>query len=220
VTRRPMDEVAAFMGLDWADAKHDLWLPAAGSATRECSVLAHQPDTIDAWVSPVRTRGPGQPMAICLELQKGPLVYTLGQDDFRGLFPIHPLMRARYREAFTPSQATDDPPDAELLRELLRTPRDTLTPLQPQPPPRRALEPRVDHRRRLGGDNVRSTNRLTRPLQHDFPPVLPWFHDNATALFCNVLTQWPTRKAVPLARRCATLMASPHASTPSRARRR
>jgi hypothetical protein len=44
MTRLPMDEFAAFVGLDWADAK------------REFSVLEHQPDTIDAWVSTISAR--------------------------------------------------------------------------------------------------------------------------------------------------------------------
>jgi hypothetical protein len=108
-------------------------------------------------------------MAIGLELQKGPLVSALRPYDFRGLFPSNPLMLARYREAFTPSPAKDDPTDAELLLALLLKPRDQLTPLQPQSPALRAREPLVDHRRRLVGDNVRLTSRLTSTLKNDFP---------------------------------------------------
>src|SRR4029450_7050089 len=172
-----------------------------GSATRECSVLEHRSDTIDAWVSTLRTRFPGQPIAICLELTKGPIVSALRQYDFLVFFPINPLMLARYREAFTPSQAKDDPTDAELLLELLLKHRAKLTPLQPQSPTMRALEQLVQHRRRLVGDKVRITNRLTSTLKNYFPHVLPWFHDKDTAIFCDFLTQWPTLKAVQLARR-------------------
>jgi transposase len=196
-----MDEFAAFIGLDWADAKHDICMQVTGSATREFSVLEHRSDTIDAWVSTLRTRFPGQPIAICLELNKGPIVSALRQYDFLVFFPINPLMLARYREAFTPSQAKDDPTDAELLLELLLKHRDKLTPLQPQSPTMRALEQLVQHRRRLVGDKVRITNRLTSTLKNYFPHVLPWFHDKDTAIFCDFLTQWPTLKAVQLARR-------------------
>jgi hypothetical protein len=167
-----------------------------GSATREFSVLEHRSDTLAAWVSTLRTRFPGPPLAICLDLNQGPLVSALRQDDFLVFFPITPLMLARYREAFTPSQAKDDPTDAARLLALLRKHRDQLTPLQPQSPTMRALAQRVEHRRRLVGDHVRLTNRLTSTLKHDFPQVLPWFHDQDTAIFCDVLTPWPTRKAV------------------------
>jgi len=196
-----MDEFAAFVGIDWADAKHDVCLQAAGSQKREFSVLAHQPDTIDAWVSTLRTRFKGRPMAICLELNKGPIVSALGKYDFLVLFPVKPLTLARYRKAFTPSHAKDDPTDAEFQFELLLTHRDTLQPLTPQSPAMRALEPLVEHRRRLVGDNVRLTNRLTRALNNDFPHVLQWFDDKDTTIFCDFLTQWPTLKAVQLARR-------------------
>jgi hypothetical protein len=47
MTRLPTDEFASFVGIDWADAKHDVCLQAAGSQKREFSVLEHQPDTID-----------------------------------------------------------------------------------------------------------------------------------------------------------------------------
>jgi transposase len=201
MTRLPTDEFAAFIGLDWADAKHDVCLQAAGSQKREFSVLEHQPDTIAAWVSTVRTRFQGQPIAICLELNKGPIVSALGKDDFLVLFPVTPLTLARYRAAFTPSHAKDDPSDAELQLELLLTHRDPLNPLNPQSPAIRALEQLVEHRRRLVGDKVRLTNRLPSALKNDFPHVLPWFDDKDTTIFCDFLTPWPTLKAVQLARR-------------------
>jgi len=201
MTRLPMDEFAAFVGLDWADAKHDVCLQAAGSQKREFSVLEHQPDTIDAWVSTLRTRFKGQPIAICLELNKGPIVSALGKYDFLVLFPVNPLTLARYREAFTPSHAKDDPSDAELQLELLLTHRDKLKPLNPQSTAIRALEQLVEHRRRLVGDKVRLTNRLTSALKNYFPHVLQWFDDKDTTIFCDFLTQWPTLKAVQLARR-------------------
>jgi transposase len=201
MTRLPTEEFAAFIGIDWADGKHHVCLQAAGSQKRELSVLAHQPDTIDAWVSTLRTRFKEQPIAICLELNKGPIVAALRKYDYLVLFPVNPLTLARYREAFTPSHAKDDPSDAELQLELLLTHRDKLQPLTPQSPEMRALEQLVHHRRRLVGDKVRLTNRLTRALKNYFPHVLQWFHDKDTVIFCDFLAQWPTLKAVQLARR-------------------
>jgi hypothetical protein len=48
------------------------------------------------------------------------------------LLHIHPMMLAKYRQAFTPSRAKDDPTDAELQLELLLRHRDKLKPLVPQ----------------------------------------------------------------------------------------
>ena len=192
---------AAFVGIDWADAKHDGCLQTAGSVKREYFQLEHTPEAIDAWVTMLRTRFNGQPVAICLELTKGPLVSALRKYDFLVLFPLNPLTLARYREAFTPSRAKDDPTDAALQLELLLTHRDKLQPLQPQSPAMRALAQLVEHRRRVVGDKVRITNRLTSTLKNYFPHVLQWFQEKDTAIFCDFLSRWPTLKAAQLARR-------------------
>jgi transposase len=68
----------------------------------------------------------------------------------------------------------------------------------------RALAQLVEHRRRVVGDKVRITNRLTSALKNSFPHVLHWFQEKDTAIFCDFLSRWPTLKAAQLARR-ATL---------------
>jgi hypothetical protein len=65
----------------------------------------------------------------------------------------------------------------------------------------RALAQLVEHRRRVVGDKVRITNRLTRTLKHYFPHVLHWFQEQDTVIFCDFLRRWPTLKAVQRARR-------------------
>jgi hypothetical protein len=136
---------AAFIGIDWADAKHDICLQAAGTAKRECFQLEHTPEAIDVWVTTLRTRCTGQPVAICLELHKGPLVSAWRTDDFLALFPINPLTLAQYREAFTPRRAKDGPMDAALQLDLRLTHRAKLRPLQPQSPTVRALAQLAEH---------------------------------------------------------------------------
>src|SRR5215468_3551125 len=195
------DTFAAFIGIDWADAKHDGCLQAAGTAKRECFQLEHTPEAIDAWVQTLRTRFHGHPVAVCLELNKGPIVSALRNYDFLVLFPVNPLTVAKYREAFTPSRAKDDPTDAELQVELLLKHRDKLKPLQPQSPTMRALAQLVESRRRLVGDKVRCTNRLTSALKNYFPHVLQWFEDKDTGIFGDFLSHWPTLKAAQRARR-------------------
>jgi hypothetical protein len=115
------EEFAAFVGLDWADAKHDICLQAADAARREFLQLEHRPEVNDAWVQSLRTRCNGQPVAICLARNNGPIVSALQNYEFLGLCPVNPLTVAKDREAFTPSRAKDDPTDAERQVELLPT---------------------------------------------------------------------------------------------------
>ena len=192
---------AAFVGIDWADAQHEVCLQAAGSAKRAGFQLDHTPDAIDAWGTTLRPRFNGHPVALCLERNKGPLVFALRTYDFLILCPLQPLTLARYRAALTPSRATDEPTAAALHLALLLPHRDKLQPLHPQRPTMRVLAQLVAHRRRVVGDTVRLTHRLTSTLKNYFPHALQWFQDKATRLFCDVLSRWPTRTAAQLARR-------------------
>jgi transposase len=195
-------EYAALVGIDWADRKHDICLQVAGSADqREFSVLPHRPERMAQWAQVLRQRFEGRPIAVCRELSKGPLVYALQQYDFLVLFAVNPTTLAKYREAFCLSHAKDDPTDAELALELLITHRDKLTALHPQSATMRALQRLVEQRRTLVADKVRITNRLTDALKQYFPPVLEWFKDKDTVVFCDLLTRWPTLKHAPRARK-------------------
>jgi transposase len=196
-----LTEYAAFVGIDWADRKHDICLHVAGSDQREFSILPHRPERIAQWAQVLRQRFEGRPIAVCLELSKGPLVYALQQYDFLILFAVNPTTLAKYREAFCLSYAKDDPTDAELALELLMTHRDKLTALHPQSAAMRALQRLVEQRRTLVADKVRLTNRLTDALKQYFPQVLEWFKDKDTMVFCDVLTRWPTLKQAQRARK-------------------
>ena len=205
----PDVEFAAFAGIDWADAKHDICLQAANSEDREFVVLAHRSAAIEAWAGALRQRFGGQPVAVCLELAKGPLVYALQKYDFLVLFPIHPATLAKYREVFAPSHAKADPTDAQLALELLLRYRAKLKALTPQSVPMRMLLRLVEQRRRLVGDQTRISNRLTDALKQYFPDVLAWFPDKDTLLFCDFLSRWSTLKQLKNARR-ATLLSFFH----------
>ena len=183
----PNTEFAAFIGLDWADTKHDICLQVADSDTAEYFVLEHRPESIDDWARELRQRFGGRPVALALELFKGPIVAALSKYDFFVLFPINPATLAKYRETWTHSGAKDDPTDAQLALELLTKHPERFHPLNPQSSRMRALELLNEHRRRLVDDQTRITNRLTDALKQYFPQPLQWFNDKATDLFCDFL---------------------------------
>ena len=199
---------------------------------REFSVLEHQPEAIDAWVSTLRTRFKGQPIAVCLELNKGPIVSALRKYDFLVLFPVNPLTLARYREAFTPSHAKDDPTDAELQRRApAQASRQAHT---PQPPKPRHARPGATRRTspppgRRQSPSHQSPHQCPEKLLPACPPMVST--TKTPRIFCDFLSRWPTLKAAQLARR-STLRAllprpscalrptsSTSASRPSRAPR-
>lgn len=195
----------AFIGLDWADAKHDFCLQPGDSGAREFGTFAHQAEAIEAWAHGIHQRFGGR-IAIALELAKGPVVYALQKYDFLVLFPINPTLLAKYREAFTPSRAKDDPTDAQLALDLMQRYPHRFTPLKPQSVAMRTLGFLVEQRRLLVDDRKRLVNRLGNTLKQYYPQVLDWFEQHDTVVFSDFFLRWPTLKQAKHAR-VATLEA-------------
>jgi hypothetical protein len=83
-------EIAAGVGLDWADQTHALCLQVRGSSSRESFTVAQTPEALHEWVAQLRTRLGGQTVAIALEQSRGAVIYALMRYDFLLLYPIHP----------------------------------------------------------------------------------------------------------------------------------
>jgi transposase len=190
----------AYIGIDWADRKHDICIQSSKTGAREFDQIPHQPDELDQWANSLMRRF-GAPMAVALELSKGPIVSALQKHDCFVIFPVNPSTLARYREAFTPSRAKDDPTDAELALDIIIRHPDRFKPLNPQSEQMRALASLVEQRRRLVNDRVRTTNRLRNTLKQYYPQPLEWFDRIDTLLFCDFITRWPTLHQIKRARR-------------------
>jgi transposase len=193
-------EFAAYVGIDWGDQEHSVCVAEAGSKKSATWTVKHTPEELEAWLSKLRERFENKPVAVCLEISRGPLVSVLLQHPFITVFPVNPQTLAKYREAWAPSGAKDDPSDAKLALEVLVTHRDKLTALVPQSAEMRALQRLVEDRRRLVEQRVRHTNRLTAALKEYFPQVLQWFDDKGTRVFCHFLQRWDTAEKARRAR--------------------
>ncbi len=188
---------AALVGLDWADEKHALALLAAGSQTPEHTTLEHTPEALSDWVAQLQQRFAGGKIAIILEQSRGSLLYALLPHAQLVLYPINPLMAAKFRKAFYPSGAKDDPLDADLLLEILRQHRDRLKAWQPDEPVTRQLQLLVEARRGFVADRVRLSNRLESALKSYFPQALQLVGESLTTpMACAFLQRWPTLAAV------------------------
>ena len=190
----------AYIGIDWASAKHDICLQEAGSEERVFERIAHTPEAIELWAQALYRRF-GGPIAVALELSEGPIVSALEKYDFLVLFPLDPKRLARYREAFVPSGAKDDPTDAEFALDYLMRHPEKLKVLEPESVPMRKLRYLVEARDRIRGDQSRCVNRLVQALKQYYPQVLVWFNEHNTIVFCDFLKQWPTPSKARRARR-------------------
>ncbi|WAL58578.1 IS110 family RNA-guided transposase [Thermocoleostomius sinensis] len=185
---------AAYIGIDWSDRKHDIYLYDCTTGEIEESVIGAQPDAIAAWVKGLRKRYGNALLAVCLEQKRGPLIYALCQYENLVLYPINPRTVSNYRKAFQPSRAKSDPIDARILVELLQKHQDKLPAWQPESAQMRALRQWVESRRMLVGEKVRLSNRRIAALKNYYPQVLDWFEDKDTQVFCAFVERYPTLK--------------------------
>lgn len=129
----------AYIGIDWADRKHDIALYDSTTDIWEESIIKTRPQDILAWVNGLRARYGNQPIAVAMEQKRGPLLYALCQYENLVLFPVNPRTVANYRKAFQPSRAKSDPVDARLLVDLLRKHPEKLERWVAECPEHRAL---------------------------------------------------------------------------------
>jgi ribosomal protein S15P/S13E len=167
-----MEQFAAFVAIDWSDAKHDVCLLDVATGKTESGILTHTPEELEAWATAWRPRFAGHPIAVCLEQSRRPLLSALLTYDFLVLYPINPATLAKSREAFSPSRAKAEPQDADYLLELLLHHRDRLKAWRPDNAKTRTLQYLVEPRRRLVKDRTRFSHRMTALLKAYFPQVL------------------------------------------------
>ena len=142
---------SVFIGLDWANRKHDVCVQKKGDTSRDFKVIEHSPEAIEQWIQTLYGQCKGQ-IAIAIELDKGPIIYALQKYHFVTIFPIHAATLAKYRQTFTTSGAKNDPTDAEIALDMMLKFPDKIKPLSVQSSNIRKLQRLVEQRRDLVGN--------------------------------------------------------------------
>jgi transposase len=188
----PAAGIAAYIGMDWADQKHDVALrSAAEPAKLEHSQIEHQPDALMDWLGGLQRRFAGKgKILVSLEQSRGALIYHLMSYEFLELYPINPSQLSSFRETFKPSGAKDDRPDAELLCELLYCHRDRLKAWEPDDELTRKLAFLNEGRRKAVDQRTGLANEIKSQLKVYFPLALQVLdNDCSTALAADLLLQ-------------------------------
>jgi len=196
-----IDNFAALIGIDWADQKHDICEHPTHTEKFHYSIIKSKPEALHDWAMSLKKRYPNQQIAVACELKKGPLIYALAKYDHLTLFTINPSSVAKYRKAFTPSGAKDDPSDAFLQVEILTLHMNKLTVIEPESATMRALAQLVEYRRNVVQDRVDLSNKITAALKNYYPQALEWFKEKDTIIFCDFITKWPTLAMVKRAKK-------------------
>jgi len=185
-------EYAALIGLDWSDKEHALCLYAAGTGRFEEASVENTVEALEEWLSALQARFAGEKVAICLEQTRGMLIYKLMSYGFISLYPINPALAAKYRQAFTPSGAKDDPSDAALLLDLLLHHRDRLARWHPDDEQTRELARLCEERRQAVNLRTKLVQQLGAKLKSYYPQALTLAGDDLSSpLAGDFLQRWP-----------------------------
>src|SRR3984893_7392543 len=193
VSEQPIaTQVAAYVGIDWADQKHDVVLRSVGDpAKAEHQVIKSEINALADWIAQMHQRfGAKGKVLVCLEQSRGALIYQLMAYE---LFPINPSQLANYRKTFFSSGAKADQPDADLLSELVMCHRDRLKAWKPDDQLTRELATLNEGRRQAIDRRTELANEIKSQLKLYLPVALQILqNDITTALAADLLVQWPT----------------------------
>ena len=186
------DELAAVVGIDWADAKHDVCLMDMSSCNTESYCIKQTAEALTEWSGELEKRFGGGRIAVCLEQSKGALIHFLMMRGCFAIYCVNPKSLRNYRTALYPSGAKDDPVDAKLLLEFFIKHREHMRPWVPDSAETRLLASLVQDRRRAVDEKTRLGNKLKAVLKGYFPQALEVAgSDVSTAMACQFLLNWP-----------------------------
>jgi transposase len=187
-----MEAVVALIGMDWADQEHAICVCDAATNKVERMTVSQKPNELHQWIRDLRDRYKGARIAVAVEQSRGPLIYALMRYDFFLIYPLNPKALASYRNALRTSGAKDDPTDAELILNFLKTHREKLRLWAPEDEISRQLTILVEFRRKIVADIVAVTNRMTALLKSYYPQALEMAGELDTVMACDFIRKWPT----------------------------
>lgn len=181
-----------FVGIDWAEAHHDVCLvDEAGQVLARRRVAEG-------------LEGVGKLHALIAEYSEEPTSVVVGIETDRGLlvgslvaagyqvFAINPMAASRYRDRHATSGAKSDPGDARVLADLVRTDRHQHRPVAGDSELAEAVKVLARAHPALIWTRQRQVNQLRNMLREFYPGALSAFEDLDAADALAILEMAPT----------------------------
>lgn len=166
-----------FVGDDWAEAHHDVYV-CDSDGTR--LVQRRLPEGIGGVTALHELIAglvdePGE-VVVGIETDRGLWVQSLVEAGY-AVYAINPKSASRYRDRHTLSGAKSDPGDAKMLAELVRTDRHNHRQVAGDSDLAEGVKVLARAHQNLIWDRTRATNRLRSSLREYFPAALETFDD-------------------------------------------
>jgi hypothetical protein len=96
-------EIRAWIGIDWADEKHDVSVYDVASGKQEAIVIRQTPEGLQEWLGQLRSRYTDGYVAVVVEQGRGGLLNALMGCEFLVLYIINPKSLSSFRAAARPA---------------------------------------------------------------------------------------------------------------------
>jgi len=187
--------VRYYLGVDWADQTHAVWVVDESGAKITAHAVAHTAEGLGEWGRALdEWRAQGIDLWAAIERPDGRVVDFL-LDHGVVVYPVNPKALDRARDRFRQSSAKSDPFDARVLADFLRTDHTHLRALQPSSEAAQELKLLTEDCQRHIRQQTRLVNQLTATLKAYYPRALE-VAEVTSALAREFLPAYPTPAAV------------------------
>jgi transposase len=187
--------VRYYLGVDWADQTHAVWVMDEDATKIAAHPVPHTAEGLSEWGRDLdQWRAQGIELWAAIERREGRVVDFL-LDHGVVVYPVNPKALDRARDRFRQSGAKDDPFDARVLADFLRTDHARLQALQPSSEEAQELKLLTEDYQRQIRQQTRLVNQLTNTLKAYYPRALE-IAELTTTLAREFLQAYPTPEAV------------------------
>src|SRR5437879_5768867 len=190
-TRQGGGSVRYYLGVDWADQTHAVWVVNESGTKTAARTVPHTAEGLSEWGRELdEWRAQGIELWAAIERPEGRVVDFL-LDHGVVVYPVNPKALDRARDRFRQSEAKSDPFDARVLADFLRTDHLHLRALQPSSEAAQELKLLTDDYQRQIRQQTRLVNQLTTTLKAYYPRGLE-VAELTTGLAREFLQAYPT----------------------------
>jgi transposase len=181
-----------FVGVDWAEAHHDVFVQnedgkrlAGGRLPEGVEGIARFHEMVGVFAEE-----PNE-VVIGIETDRGLFVGALVAADYQ-VFAVNPLSTSRYRDRHSTSGAKSDPGDAKVLADMVRTDRHNHRPVAGDSELAEAIKVLARAHQTMIWSRTRQSNFLRSTLREFYPAALVAFDDLTSGDALEVLKVAPT----------------------------
>ena len=181
-----------FVGVDWAEAHHDVHVQDEEGRRLEGGRLAEGVEGITRFHELIgaHAEDPAE-VVIGIETDRGLFVAALVAAGY-AVFAVNPMSTSRYRDRHSSSGAKSDPGDAKVLADMVRTDRHNHRPVAGDSETVEAVKVLARAHQSMIWSRGRQTNLLRSTLREFYPAALVAFDDLTGSDALEVLKVAPT----------------------------